>query len=237
MSNLTEPTKFQNDVVEMLLGGAVFEGRLELLGQWKTAKVKNDHCDCGCPSFTIYPSRDSSPAKVKNNPPIEAHYGHNEHYTEILLFVYDGMLERVEFVYYGLGEFPKDIGLKNFDIRINEQDRNSGIIDMPSESGKNANLSIGVGELINISNKLLNQLKQDTNNEVKLSNDYYWTIEDGRYKFEEEPKANGIGSIIDNLQEIRQSVHYNPPILWHDLDALANVLLAISHELGANKNA
>jgi hypothetical protein len=97
---LNEP---EQEMLDALLAPD-FAGAAALRVQVADARVVGG-CDCGCPTINIEVARSLPPAEV-NRRPLTPYEGHvrplgDEPPGEIILFVRDGYLDSLEYVWYG----------------------------------------------------------------------------------------------------------------------------------------
>jgi hypothetical protein len=91
-----------------LLLAADFEGAAELREQARAVVVDGERCPCGCPTISLAADHASSPQArgVAERVPVAAMS--NVSPAEVMLFVDDGWLSLLEFVWYGDGDAPPE---------------------------------------------------------------------------------------------------------------------------------
>ncbi len=66
---------------------------------------------------------------------------------------------------------------------------------------------------------------------IELDGDWYWTVGyDDREKIEKVPEL-AYGSLIDDMQEIQQVLEGKRDVSTLELDRLANIIIAVSHQI------
>ncbi|UUV22016.1 hypothetical protein [Paenimyroides aestuarii] len=96
------------------------------------------------------------------------------------------------------------------------------------------NMKINIDELQKVTIFLLSKLKENSGEEIEISNDYYWNIlDDELYNPYEKPTDLTLGQLSDDLEEIKRLINSDDAIMY-DLKRLAVIFKAISIE---NKTA
>ena len=95
-------------------------------------------------------------------------------------------------------------------------------------------MKINIDELQKVTIFLLSKLKENSGEEIEISNDYYWSIlDDELYNPYEKPTDLTLGQLSDDLEEIKRLINSDDAIMY-DLKRLAVIFKAISIE---NKTA
>ena len=92
-------------------------------------------------------------------------------------------------------------------------------------------MKITITELSQVCELLFKKTKLSGFNEIDFDTDNYWTIaSDEREKFDKEP-ALIVGSLFDDIEELKKILHKKNPTTIVDFDRLANILVAVGERI------
>ncbi|AEV68169.1 hypothetical protein [Acetivibrio clariflavus] len=96
-------------------------------------------------------------------------------------------------------------------------------------------ISISINELKNLCRLLLDKAEKIGFKEIEFDVDNYWFVSsDERKVFKENTPSLCVGSITDDIQNLRKVLDKTNPSTSVDFDRLANVLIAVGEKISCS---
>ena len=90
---------------------------------------------------------------------------------------------------------------------------------------------VKIDDIIKFSLMFAQRAKERDMSEIELPGDFYWSVSyEDRQNVYKDPEL-GMGSLIDDMQEIQEVLNGKRDMTNLELDRLANIILSVSHHM------